>query len=400
MAKVATNIEIYNAIRTKLDGTFQTRLPKADANNIKTIGEMLVADDFQTEKNQFFSALLNRIGKTIFHNTNLSNRLAWTYTDPMTYGAFIQQIAVDIVQAEDYDMDDEMLSNPFGISKPDVTAYYYEINSRRKYRVTINNDMIRTAFTSDEGLSTLVAQIINKIHQSAEVDRWFSIKETFQKLFGSDKLQSTQKYQVAGYDTADNLKSTIKLISTIAMDMTFPSRKYNEAKLMNMTNASDLVLFIRQDILQDIDKDVLAYAFNPERMGFTNGETIRIEPMDNFGGLTKITSIANPSDTTALKYYEKADGVSKVSKPYAYNTTKSKTLATGEYTQDIPAEDTKDVIAVLCEKGRIMSVNNLSRFESIFNPAGLYDNYFLHDWNIFVQSGMHNCVIFHAGTWA
>lgn len=385
-----TNADLYNAVRNKMDMAFQTRMPKADATNFASIAQMITSDEFTAERNQFLAALLNRIGRELFTHTNLKNRLSWAFIEPMEYGAIIEQIGVDVINAEDYSLDDDKLANPYKTQRPDVKTYFYHINSQRKYRVTVSLDNLKQAFVNEGGLSNLVSMIVDKLHQSAEIDRWFSIKETFQKVFTSDKLLDSQKIKVEGIGDKDSALATIKMISTIATDMGFPTKKYNEGMLTTMLDPEDLILFVRQDVLQVIDKDVLAYAFNPEKLGFSRGGNLTIEPMDNFGNITALDSVPTGSTLTlgynAMTQAEVLEG--------------NKVVPVGKYTQELPSADTKNVLAVLCDKRRLMAVNHVNRFESIFNPAGLYENYFLHDWNTFTQSGMHNLAVFYSGTWA
>lgn len=383
-----SNLELINAVR-QYNATFEGRIPKADATNIKNIQEVIIDDG--NLYNEFLSTLIDRIGKTLFRDSLIRNRLAWTYTDSVEYGRFIQEIGVQLLKGYDYEMPDNGESlDPFNVLKPDVIQAVYQTNSRRVYQVTINVDLVKRAFTSSTGVDSLISSIVSQLVKSADIDRWLSIKETFHLFItGGSKnpniaMLPTQKVQVAGYDTKDNAVATITKISEVMTDMGFPRNIYNECGLTHMLNPSDLVLFIRQEALNYIDKNVLAFAFNKGNLSFGDG-SIKIEPMDDFGGIYTTDSV----DTKVSPTYStdgKTDGM-------VTGFGGGVTPETAKY-----GDPHANVVAVLCDKRRLMVVNNNMRQEVIWNPKGLYTNYFQHDWNTFTQSAMCNAVVFYTGS--
>lgn len=414
------NTRLFNALRNVSTPTFQSRIPALDSYNIQNIAQQITSGEFTPEYNEFLSKLIDRIGLTLFRDNMLHNRLAKYRVGSMEYGRYIQELAFNIVKGQDFVPPNNKAgypsgtNDPFTMSVPDVKQLMYEVNSRRMYQTTINQDLIKRAFTDPAGLSSLISAIISQLSKSAEIDDWVSTKELFNKFINSDgskqlSLKDTQTIEVAGVDTADNAKSTITTIKQVVSDMGFPRDCYNEAGILQMSRPEDLVLFIRQDALNFIDTNVLAFAFNRRDLSFTPNDAegaVDIEPMDDFGGLQWHNGKGtDSSDGTgfgggAELYfgYDNVTGAVDTSKTYT-----SKTGVGGDNDQLSQApivgdrgyqDPNKDVIAVLLDKRKLMIVNNNLRQEQIWNPRGLYTNMFLHNWNLFAMSGALNGVVF------
>lgn len=400
--------QLYNAVRGGCSPNFVNRMPKADATNIKEIGEMLTSANYTAEYNEWLDNLVNRIGLTLYRESNAHNKLSWCYMDSMEYGAFIQEIGVRLIQAEDYPEQDGTTLDPFVKRNPDVESLMYQFNSKRMYPVTVYREQVRRAFIDVNGVDSLISMIVATLTKSSEVDRFISIKQVLHQSIESAYGEATnlgikmkeQQLLTAEYDgsptlnaslnsfmdfnypmdtTVDGLTNWITNVAIIVSDMAYPRDNYNEAGITHMCEPSDLVLFIRQDLLNLIDKKVLAYAFNRENLTL-GGLGVRIEPLDNFG----IKEQTKKDGTPTVPTYSETDG-----------------SVTGFNPADVPQLEKEfdvKVGAILMDKRRLMVVNNLLRMESIWNPRGLYTNYFLHDWNMFAQSGMLNCVVIEAPT--
>lgn len=390
MLNNVNDVSLFNAIREASSSSFQARIPKVDANNINTIKQQLLNTAFQPEYNEWLSNLINRIGLTLFVDNMLYNRLAKYKMSEMTFGQYVQEISVQVVKGSDYNMPDNLGTlDPFNVRNPDVKQLMYELNSKRMYRVTINQDLARRAFTNEGGLSSLISMIVSQLVKGAEIDDWLSTKELFNQFINdsANKLpkKPAQTVTVAGIATKDDAIATITTISQTAMDMTFPRSNYNEIGLTQMLNPTDLTMFIRQEALQYIDKNVLAFAFNRGDLNFTPNDSdgfMTIEPMDDFGGLY-------PVDADGNKLFPIYDADGQTTGTYA-------ATAGGTTAVDVAnwVDPNAKVIAVLCDRRRLMIVNNNLRQEQIWNPRGLYTNMFLHNWNLFAMSGARNACIF------
>lgn len=388
------DISLFNAIRNVSSLNFQSRIPKADAISINTLKQQMLNSAFQPEYNEWLKNLIDRIGLTLFRDNKLTNRLARFRMSEMEYGMYVQEISMQVISGADYNMPDNGGTlDPFKVSNPDVKQLMYQLNSKRIYPVTINQDLVRRAFTNEGGLSTLIPLIMSNLIKGSDLDDWYSCKELFNQFIqGTSNVlpkNPEQVVTVAGYDNEANAKSTITTIKQTATDMGFPRGKYNEAGIIQMVEPLDLCLFIRQEAVNYLDTNVLAFAFNRGDLNFTPNDSngfMEMELMDDFGGVYAVDSSGNK-----LFPIYNADG----STTNKYSATEG---GTTPVTVDKFVDPNADVLAVLIDKRRLMIINNNLRQEQIWNPSGLYTNMFLHNWNLFAMSGALNGVIFKVQT--
>ena len=123
------NVSIFNAVRAFMSPSFQDRIPQATIDNIESIGNMITSQEFEVEFNQWQSALVNKIGMTIFHQYDIQNPLEKYVFGEMSFGDAIEEIATDIVKgrAMDYGKEGESL-DPFVKVSPTAKAEYHRIN--------------------------------------------------------------------------------------------------------------------------------------------------------------------------------------------------------------------------------------------------------------------------------
>src|SRR5699024_3031868 len=109
---------------------------------------------------------------------------------------------------------------------PNVKSLFHERNSQGRYKQTIQEDSLRTAFISWGNFDSFVAGIINAIYNSAEVDEF-----KYMKLL-IDNYYSKGHFTVIPVDKPDTETASREFIKTMratARKMTLPfgSRDYN-----------------------------------------------------------------------------------------------------------------------------------------------------------------------------
>lgn len=384
---MATNAEIFNSIRNTLSGSFQERIPQMDANNQKTIGDMITSANFTAEFNEWLNEAINRIGLVLIRDRNIYNRLSRFVYGTMEFGDAIEELAVNLIKGEDYQPGVEGGAiDPFRISNPDVQAIYHKVNSRRKYRITTYPDRAKRAFLREGGLMSLINQIVKQLFDAGELDDWYSTKEIFNRYINNTVAGATnQPYVINLAAPVDNEtgKEFVLGIKNVVTEMTFPTGKFNLMNLTKMVNPSNLTIFIRPEYLNNIDVNVLSSAFNRSDLNFTPNDSegfMKMVAMDDFGGLNNTTNQPTYDSYGKMVGYSSAGGV------LAPDTT----LQTPPIDLVDPNED---VIAVIAEDQWLLITRQLERSESIWNPEGLYWNNFLHRWSQYGYSGFMNAVI-------
>lgn len=330
---ITESYDIINAIRNSSSDLFRQYVPLANAENVAQVGAgILVTSAIQ---NEFITSLVERIGLVVLRNVTLKNQLKRFKKGQMPQGRTIEEIFVDITKEKLYDAE-EAEATVFKREIPDVKTLFHERNRQGYYKQTIQDDSLKSAFTSWGNFEGFVASIINAMYNSSEVDEF-----KYMKLL-IDNYYSKNLFTVVGVnkpDTETTAREFIKKLRATALKMTLAngSRDYNSLAVHTRSEMDSLHLIIDADLAATVDVDVLAKAFNMDKTSFLGQITI----IDNFA-------------SSGLE-------------------------------------------AVLIDEAFFMVYDTLQKMETIRNPQGLYWNYFYHVWQVLSTSRFANAVAFVSG---
>lgn len=279
------SIGILNNIRANASEEYQNRIPEATQENIANIGNAL--QTYTLLYNEFASALMNKIGKTLLEQKLFKNRLARFKSGTVLNQQDVEEIFIEMAKAEgSYDKDGK---NPLGRrNPPDIKAIYHRQNRQDYYVVSIGDiDFVRV-FRSEATLDTFIQGLINSVYSGAEYDEWQAMKNLLATYDGYATVY-TPGFGMTTTDGIENVTHTpesaakmfVKQLRKVVMDMTFPSKNFNKAGVMTWCNPENLVLLVNKDVLTEVDVEVLSKAYN---MGKTDIQ-IEVIPMDDFGSL-------------------------------------------------------------------------------------------------------------------
>lgn len=324
----ANGINILNAIRNSASDTYRNRIPVATQDNIREIGNAMMT--YQATQNEFLNALVNRIARVIITSKSYENPLRVFKKGMMEYGETIEEIFVNIAKAHPFDpiVAEQTV---FKREIPDVAAVFHKMNYQNFYKATISNDQLRQAFLSAEGITDLIARIVDSMYTGSEFDEFLCMKH----LIEDDATKGRMYPVVIPEPTAANAKSIVTTIKGISNKLEFLSSTYNAMGVMNFTKKENQILIIDAAFDAVIDVEVLASAFNMSKAEFM-GQRVLI---DNFGTLT-------------------------------------------------------GCVAALVDREWFMVFDNLMSFTENYNGEGLYWNYFYHVWKTFSTSPFANALIF------
>ena len=337
-------IAMLNTIRTNASTLFQERIPQATKENLKDWAVGL--KDHKDLYNEFVG-LVVRIGKVIIGSQDYKNELARFKKGELPFGSTIQDIWVNIATSEG--VFDPTGANPLGRRLSDVEALYVNVNRKDKYVKSISRPQLLSAFTSVEMLGDFIMAQMNAIYSGAEYDEYLCCKE----LLGN-YAPFYQNYLVPDVFTtlnATNLTSLVKTIRKAYKDIQFMSKEHNAQGVMRKTNAGNATLFIRKDVMAEIDVEVLASAFNMDKATFL-GKVVEVE---NFGS----------NDELAINSASTA--------PFS----------------------SKGIVGVLIDDDCLQIYDQLKDTATILNPDGLFENYFYHVWQCFYMKKYANAIAFN-----
>lgn len=354
-----SSVDILNAIRNNATQNYRDYVPKAtpNAESIRQIGAIIM--DYPALQNEFLSALVNRIGRVLITSKMYDNPWAFFKKGLLEFGESVEEIFVNI--AKPFQFDPAVAeTNVFKREIPDVRAAFHIMNYQKYYKATISNDQLRQAFLSWQGISDLIAKIVDAMYTGANYDEFQTMKYMLARHILDGHMYPVE---IAAVETA-NMKSIVSVVKGVSNKFTFLSPNYNLAGVQTYTAKNDQYMLINSQFDATMDVEVLASAFNMDKAEFSGRRVL----VDSFGSL----------DTARL------------AELFAGDSTYVE-ISSGEL------EALDAIPAVLVDRNWFMIFDNFYNFTEQYNGEGLYWNYWYHVWKTFSVSPFANNALFIPG---
>lgn len=355
-----TSVDILNVIRNNASQNFQDYVPKATAGaeSVREIGAIIM--DNPALQNEFLSALVNRIGMVMLTSKMYMNPWAMFKRGMLEYGETIEEIFVNIATPFQYDPA-VAESKIFAREIPDVRSAFHIMNYQKFYKNTVQNDTLRKAFLSWQGITDLVAKTIDAMYTGANNDEFLTMKYMVAKHIYNGQLKAVTIPAVS----AVNMKSIVAEIKAISNEMEFLSTTFNIAGVHNATEKGSQYFIINSRFDAIMDVEVLASAFNMDKAKFLGQRVL----VDGFGKLDQ----------------------SRLALLFANDPTYT------TFTQEqLDALD--EIPALIVDRDWFMIFDNFYNMTEQYNGEGLYWNYWYHTWKTFSISPFGNNAMFIPGT--
>lgn len=377
------NGQVIDAVRKEM-------LPQ-DRDLIKEVKNgidfLSVSETYPNIMNAFIETLTNKVTKSLIYSKIFVNPLKMLKKGKLDYGDSIEELFVEMAMSKNFGKhwDDRNATPEADLIrklKPKVTALYISVNYDQKYKTTIMDKQLRKAFINEGGLSRLVVQIIQSITNQAEFEEFKATKKIMNNLVGECKSWNIDLVEEDGYkdvglqgrvvkqtpfivNTGGDPKKLIKEVKRYIGDFQFPSDKYNLAKELNWARDDELIFITTSEISSDIDVNVLASAFNVS-MTDMKIRTILVDEMPK--GIFKKNASTELVDKKPVEVL----------------------------TSDTPVlDETKEVLAILCDKDLFQIWDTYQGSETFRNGEGKYTNYFANREGIYAVCTFANMVIFY-----
>lgn len=277
------NAQILNMIRNEASPEYQRRMPSATQMNMDR--QMATLMSSTQLKNEFYSALVNRIGGTYVNTWRWNNPLGVFQRASQAYGDTWQEIAVGMPLAQVYDPDAEYLgADNFRKWKIDVDSLYHRLDFAHFYPATTDDKTLQRAFTSETGLASLTSQILTSCYNAAEVDLFEAMCHQFveyAKLGGYWRVHMNHDLNDMG-STETDARDMLRQIRAWADTLKFVSTRYNARHMPTFARPDELVLFCSPEVKSALDVQGLATVFQRTDAEPTIDRIIVI-PQDRFG---------------------------------------------------------------------------------------------------------------------
>ena len=354
-----SSVDILNVIRNNATINYKNYVPvaTADAESIREIGAIIM--DSPQLQNEFLSALVNRIGRVLITSKMYDNPWSMFKKGTLEFGETIEEIFVNIAKPFQFDPN-VAETNLFKREIPDVRSAFHIMNYQKYYKTTIQNDQLRQAFLSWQGITDLIAKIVDSMYTGANYDEFQTMKYMLAKHILNGRMYPVTIPAV----TDANMKSIVSIIKGVSNNYEFMSNKYNVAGVQNFSKKKDQYLLINSNFDATMDVEVLASAFNMDKAEFTGKRVL----VDSFGSLDiERLNILFADDPTYTEISE----------------------------SDLQALDS--IPCVLVDKDWFMIFDNFYNFTEQYNGEGLYWNYWYHVWKTFSVSPFANNALFIPG---
>lgn len=354
--KTLTNssVDILNAIRNSSTTNYKEYVPIAtpNAESLREIGTIIM--DSPNLQNEFLNALVNRIGRVIVTSKLYDNPLKMFKKGILEFGETIEEIFVNIAKPFQYDTSTSE-QTVFKREMPDVRSSFHIMNYQKYYKVTIQNEQLRQAFLSWDGITNLIAKITESMYTSANYDEFQVIKY----LLAKHIINGTMHTETIPDNLA--LEKKVSAIKAISNKFTFPRSDYNLAGVVNQTLKDNQYILVNADFEAEMSVEVLATAFNMNKAEFIGHEVL----VDGFGDIDidRLNKLFEGDNTYTELSQDELDALNKIP-------------------------------AVLVDENFFMIFDNLIKFTEIYNGEGLYWNYWLHTWKTFSVSPFANNTVF------
>lgn len=349
----ASTIDILNVIRQNASYDYQQNVPEvATVNDIPKVGEIIYGTP--AFANQFINALVNRIAIVRVQSATFNNPYSILKKGYIEYGETVEDIFVSIAKAVDFNVE-KAAKREFQRTIPDVRSAFHVMNWRVMYPVTIQDEDLRQAFLSIEGVQNLIAKIVDAVYTAAEYDEFLLFKYLLIKAISHGKMYPTSIG--AGTDLSE---AAVQFRGTSNL-LPFMSSEYNEAGVKTNTPKVRQVIFMDAMFNAQFDVNVLASAFNMDKADFM-GRLFLIDNWNDFDNERFDIIRAN------------SDGIEEV-------TADELALLA-------------NVKAVILDDNWFQVYDNNNKFTEKYVASGLYWNYFYHTWKTVSNSPFANAVVF------
>lgn len=348
----ASSIDIANVIRENAPLEYQNAVPKIEkATDIPKVGEVIYG--YPAFANYFVSSLLNRVALVKIRSALFNNPYEELKKGYLEYGETVEEAFVQIAKVRAFDVE-KAEARELKRTLPDVRTAFHVQNWRVQYPITIQDEDLRMAFRSAEGLTDFIGKILDSLYIGANYDEYLLFKYILIK-----SIAAGQTYEVSV--ESNNSSAMAVNFRATSNQLTFMSTKYNEAGVNTATPKEDQYIFMDSKFNAQFDVEVLSRAFNMDKADFMG----RLRLIDDWGTFDneRFTTIQSESDMLPP-------------------VTAAELAITAK------------VKAVIVDREWFQVYDNLVRMTDKEVASGIYWNYFYNVWKTVSHSPFSNIVTF------
>ena len=257
---VSNNMNILNAVRSRMSTDYQANVPVATASNLNEVYSTILNNE--STINALIPALTDLIIMQSVTSGIFENPLRGLKQNEMPFGLTEQEIFVNFAEGIAHNPR-ATCEDAFGIYEAYIMSAYHRINFNKDYPVTIWYDDIRTAFASEFGLKSLINAKSQAIISGASHDEYVNMIGLVESAYNAGACYPV--HLSAAVNSEETGNELIKNIQTFVGHMAFPHREYNFAGSDAISMREDLIILTTPEVMASINVDTLAGAFNLDK---------------------------------------------------------------------------------------------------------------------------------------
>lgn len=359
-----------------------------DLSNIVDIGVAVLDYTGASNANfdSFTRALIDQVGRVMFVDRTYTSQAPNILKNGWEYGSILEKVRCELPDAQDnatWDLFNYPISggaaypDPFELSKPDVSAKFFNSKATYEVPITLTQVQLKEAFQSAAQFGSFIAMIENRIAMKITLCNDGLIMATIANLIGQKIANGTNVVnlldlynQVAstaiGADDAmtdkEFLRFASKTIGTYKKYLAGASTLYNDGGYVTFTPADRLKFIALTEFAKALDAYLYSDTYHNEFVTLPGYEEVAY-----WQGSGNDVNDATDRGTVHVK-------VDISGTPTEVNQ--------------------EGVVAVMFDDEAAAVCNENYRVTSIYNPRGEYTNYF-YKWDaMYMNDTNENVVVF------
>lgn len=326
---------------------------------IHAIGDYVT--NFTPAANAFVNALVNRIAFVTISSKMYTNPWAVFKKGRLEFGETVEEIFVNLAKPFQFSPSTAE-REVFKRHIPDVRAAFHTMNFQKYYPVTISDDQLRQAFLSWQGVTDLIARIVESVFAAAQTDEYLVLKYMLARAILNGDIAPV----VVPAMSKENASDIATVFNETSMNLEYQSNAFNIAGVTTHTPQSEQYLITTTKFRAVMNMNVLAAAFNMDKA-------------ELMGHVINVDSFVNMDWERLDLLFTAENGKKDPScKPW---TEEEKTTLAG-----IPA--------VMTSIDFWQVWDNFEKMTENYNGRGLYWNYNYHVWKTFSISPFAQAAVY------
>lgn len=355
-----------------------------DLSNIVDVGKSLTAaGTFGENFDNFTKALIDQVGKVVFVDRVYTSQGPNLLRDSWEYASVLQKVRCDLPDADDNktwslaDLTNGSTVDPFVITKPTVTAKYFNSKTTFEVPITLAEEQVKEAFKSPADMNRFMSMIENRVLMKKALCTEAMSKRTLnnliaQKIHANSNVVNLLKDYNTAYTktlTAATCLSDPDFLKYCAKTIMMYKKYIGEASMLY--NNDGYVTFTPEDkleftVLSEFSKDLQVYMYADTY----NKEFVQLD------GYSEVAYWQGSGTKNEFNEISKID-------------VKALTADGTEFTVSQTG-----VVAVMYDRDAAAICNENTRVTSIYNPKAEYWNYFYKYDCAYMNDTAENCIVF------